>query len=183
MRIVLINLKHASERRARMAREFGALGLEYEIKEAIDGRHLTEEHLEQVDRQGRRLLGLYPQANGSIANWLTQREAMADLVANGPDMMAIFEDDARLTPELPEVLAVLEQKRFAFDVVVLQRRHPKRPFIPAFPAHSASCRRTGTLLGQRLGGLRHHTGGRSTLPGNHAEDGSDHRSSAVAVLA
>ena len=133
MRIVLINLKRASERRARMAREFDALGLEYEIKEAIDGRHLSEEHLEQVDRQGRRLLGLYPQANGSIANWLTQREAMTDLVANGPDMMAIFEDDARLTPELPEVLAALEQKRFAFDVVVLQRRHPKRPFIPAFP--------------------------------------------------
>ena len=133
MRIVLINLKRASDRRARMAREFGALGLRYEIKEAIDGRNLSAEHLSQVDRQDRRRLGLYPQANGSIANWLTQREVMRDLVANGPEMIAIFEDDARLTPELPEVLAALEQQRFAFDVVVLQRRHPQRPFVPEVP--------------------------------------------------
>ena len=133
MRIVLINLKRASERRERMAREFGALGLQYEVREAIDGRSLSAEHLAQVDRPSRRRLGLYPQANGSIANWLTQRDAMKDLVANGPDMMAIFEDDARLIPDLPEVLGVLEEKRFSFDVVVLQRRHPKRPFIPMVP--------------------------------------------------
>lgn len=133
MRTVLINLKRASERRARMAQEFAALGLRYELREAIDGRRLSAEHLAQVDRQGRRQLGLYPQAAGSIANWLTQREAMRDLVVNGPDMMAIFEDDARLTPELPAVLDVLEQKRFAFDVVVLQRRHPRRRFIQAVP--------------------------------------------------
>jgi len=119
-----------------MAQEFGALNLKYEIKEAVDGRNLSAEHLAQVDREARRQLGLYPQANGSIANWLTQREAMKDLVANGPEMMAIFEDDARLAPELPEVLAVLEQKRFAFDVVVLQRRHPKRRFIPVAPLTS-----------------------------------------------
>ena len=136
MRIVLINLKRAAERHVRMARGFGALGLSYEIKEAVDGRNLSAEHLAQVDREARRELGLYPQANGSIANWLTQREAMKDLVVNGPEMMAIFEDDARLAPELPEVLAVLEQKRFAFDVVVLQRRHPKRRFIPVAPLTS-----------------------------------------------
>lgn len=133
MRIVLINLERAAERRARMALEFGALGLEYEVKQAIDGRNLSAEHLSQVDREARHELGLYPQANGSIANWLTQREAMKDLVANGPEMMAIFEDDARLTPELPEVLAALERQRFAFDVVVLQRRHPRRPFIAQVP--------------------------------------------------
>ena len=136
MRIVLINLKRASERRNQMAREFGTLGLRYEIKEAVDGRNLSAEHLAQVDREARRQLGLYPQANGSTANWLTQREAMKDLVANGPEMMAIFEDDARLAPELPEVLAVLEQKRFAFDVVVLQRRHPNRRFVPVTPLTS-----------------------------------------------
>lgn len=130
MRIVLINLRRAAERRARMTQEFGALGLQYEIREAIDGRNLSAEHLAQVDRQGRRQLGLYPQANGSIANWLTQREAMKDLVENGPEMMAIFEDDARLTPDLPEVLGALEEQRFSFDVVVLQRRHPRRRFIP-----------------------------------------------------
>ena len=122
MRIVVISLERASQRRAEMARQFDALGLPYEIKEAIDGRRLSAEHLAQVDWEGRRQLGLPPQANGSIANWLTHREVMRDLVDNGPDMMAIIEDDAILAPELSEVLSALEQKRFSFDVVALHRR-------------------------------------------------------------
>ncbi len=130
MHIVVINLKRASKRRAQMAQQFRELGLPYEIKEAIDGRRLSAEHLAQVDWQGRRQLGLPPQANGSIANWLTHREVMRDLVDNGPDMMAIIEDDAILAPELSEVLSALEQKRFSFDVVALHRRRLRSPFVP-----------------------------------------------------
>ena len=130
MRIVVINLKRATERRQRMAREFAAVGLPYEIKEAIDGRLLSDEQLSQVDWENRRRLGLYPPADGGIANWLTQREAIRDLVENGPDMMAVFEDDVRLEADLPGVLEALEQRRFDFDVVALQRRHPRRRFFP-----------------------------------------------------
>ena len=130
MRIVVINLERATRRRAEMARQFRALGLPYELKEAIDGRRLSAEHLAQVDWQSRRQLGLPPQANGSIAHWLTHREVLQDLVDNGPDMMAIFEDDAILAPDLPEVLSALEQKRFSFDVVALHRRRMRPPFLP-----------------------------------------------------
>ena len=130
MRIVLINLERAAHRRAEMAREFDAVGLRYEVKSAIDGRRLSPDHLAQVDGEGRRRLGLRPQDNGSIACWLTHREVMRDLAANGPDMMAVFEDDARFTPELPEVLKVLETRPFDFDLVSLYRGHPRRPFVP-----------------------------------------------------
>ncbi|MDE0033641.1 MAG: glycosyltransferase family 25 protein [Deltaproteobacteria bacterium] len=130
MRIVVINLKRAGERRERMAREFAAVSLPYEIKEAIDGRLLSDDQLSQVDWEGRRRLGLYPPADGGIANWLTQREAMQDLVESGPDMMAVFEDDVRLEPDLPVVLAALEGRTFDFGVVALQRRHPRRRFLP-----------------------------------------------------
>ena len=130
MRIVVINLKRASERRERMAREFAAVGLPFEIKEAIDGRLLSDDHLSQVDWGSRRRLGIQPPADGGIANCLTQREVMQDLVENGPDMMGIFEDDARLALGLPDVLKALEQQPFDFDVVALNRRHPKRRFIP-----------------------------------------------------
>ena len=133
MRIVLINLKRAVERRERMEREFGAVGLPYEIKEAIDGRHLSSSDLAQVDWEARRRIGLRPQARGSIANWLTQRDVLRDLVESGSEMMAIFEDDARFAPELPEVLAALEKKPIAFDVVSLHRRNPERPFVSGVP--------------------------------------------------
>lgn len=130
MRIVLINLERAAHRRAEMDHEFDALGLRYEIKSAIDGRRLSPDHLAQVDCEGRWRLGLRPHDNGSIACWLTHREVMRDLAANGPDMMAVFEDDARLTPELPEVLRGLETRPFTFDLVSLYRGHPRRPFVP-----------------------------------------------------
>ena len=120
-----------------MEREFSSVSLPYEIKEAIDGRHLLESDLAQVDWSGRRRLGLRPQARGSIANWLTQREVMQDLIQNGPEMVAIFEDDARFDRDLPEVLDRLESKPFSFDVVSLLRSHPKRPFVPS---HSLTSR-------------------------------------------
>ena len=140
MRIVLINLERAAHRRAEMAREFDAVGLRYEVKSAIDGRRLSPDHLAQVDGEGRRRLGLRPHDNGSIACWLTHREVMRDLAANGPDMMAVFEDDARFTPELPEVLKVLETRPFDFDLVSLYRGRPRRPFVPCVSltnSHSA----------------------------------------------
>ena len=130
MRIVVINLKRASERRERRAREFAVVGLPFEIKEAIDGRLLSDDHLSQVDWGSRRRLGIQPPADGAIAHWLTQREVMQDLVENGPDMMGIFEDDARLELGLPGVLRTLEQRPFDFDVVALNRRHPRRRFFP-----------------------------------------------------
>ena len=129
MRIVLINLERASDRRAAMAREFDTAGLRYEIKTAIDARRLTPDQLACVDWENRRRLGLRPQDNGSIACWLTHREVLRDLAANGPDMMAVFEDDARFTPHLAKVLSVLETKPFDFDLVSLYREGYK-PFIP-----------------------------------------------------
>ncbi len=116
-----------------MEKEFQSLGLSFEIQKAIDGRRLNASHYAQVDQDSRRRLGLYPLPNGSIANWLTQRRVMRDLVESGSEMIAIFEDDARFSPTLPAVLEVLEKRRFAFDVVILHRRNPRRAFVPCIP--------------------------------------------------
>ncbi len=114
-----------------MAREFTAFGLEFETVRALDGNTLSPENYAQVDQEARRRQGLYPLPNGSIANWLTQRRAMRDLVENGPDMMAVFEDDVRFTPALPAILSVLERGGgFPFDVVFFHRRDPTRAFVP-----------------------------------------------------
>ena len=144
MRIVLISLERATERRRRMAEEFARVGLDYEIWPAKDARTLTDEDRAFVDRAARERLGLYPIPDGSLANTLSQRAAWRDLVRNGPEMMAVFEDDARFEPSLPTVLQELQQRPAAFDIVKLQRRNPHRPFVPTIPLDT----------GHRLGRVR-----------------------------
>ena len=133
MRLVVINLARAEARRQRVQKEFDSLGLAFEFHEAVDGRQLQPEHYALVDRETRRRLGLWPQANGSIANWFSQRQVMQQIVDNGPDMVGIFEDDVGLASGLPEVLAALECKPFDFDIVMLNRRSTRKPFIPCQP--------------------------------------------------
>ena len=130
MRIVLISLERATERRQRMAEEFARVGLEYEIWPAKDARTLTAEERQFVDRAARVRLGLYPIPDGSLANTLSQKAAMWDLVRNGPEIMAVVEDDARFDSDLPAVLGELDRRSGTFDIVKLQRRNLRRPFIP-----------------------------------------------------
>ena len=140
MRLVVINLARAEARRLRMQAQFDSLGLPVEFHVALDGRQLGPEHYARVDREARRRQGLWPQANGSIANWFSQRQVMQQIVDQGSDMVAIFEDDAGLSAQLPRVLAALERKPFDFDVVKLSRRSPGKQFIPCeqlTPAHMA----------------------------------------------
>lgn len=146
MRVFVINLARAGARRSRMLQQFTELGLEVEFHEAVDGRHLTREQYAQVDRNSRRRMGLKPQADGSIANWLSQRRVMQEVAEDGPEVFAILEDDAVLSPDLPSVLAALEQRPFAFDIVKLNRRSPEKAFV--------SSMRLST--GHSVGRVRYH---------------------------
>ena len=118
-------------RHDKMALEFARIGIEYEVWPAVDARALTDEDRKLVDHETRRRLGLYPIPDGSLANTLSQRAAMQDLVDNGPEMMAVFEDDAAFDSALPAVLSALEELGSLFDIVVLQRRNPRRRFVPS----------------------------------------------------
>ena len=129
-----------------MEEQFASLGLEATFHPAVDAQELTPEHYAQVDRETRRRLGLWPQADGSIANWISQRQVMREIVENGPETVAILEDDAGLSADLPKVLGALERRSFAFDIVKLNRRSLKKPFIP--------CERLTT--GHRVGRIRYH---------------------------
>ena len=130
MRIVLISLERATERRQRMAEEFARVGLDYEIWPAKDARTLTDEDRAFVDHAARERLGLHPVPDGSLACTLSERAAMHDLATNGPESMAVFEDDARFDAGLPAVLRALERRTHVFDIVKLARRNLRKPFIP-----------------------------------------------------
>ena len=113
-----------------MSEQFSQLGLKFDFHEAVDGRKLTEDHYAKVDRWTRQRMGLRPQADGSIGNWFSHRQVMQEIVENGPEAAAIFEDDAELASQLPDVLAALERPSFFFDIVKLNRRSMNKAFIP-----------------------------------------------------
>ena len=139
MRTFVINLKRAVKRRERIAVEFDQHHLPYELHEAIDGESLMPRHYALVDYEARHRLGLRPSGPESIATWFSHREVMQRIVDEGQNVAAVFEDDARLSPAVPEVLQVLESRTFPFDVVSLYRsdKHMKRPFVDGFPLTDA----------------------------------------------
>jgi glycosyl transferase family 25 len=146
MKLFVINLDRADERRRKMKQQFEQLGLEVTFHRAVDARELTPQQYATVDRETRRLQGLWPQADGSVANWISQRQVMRDMVENSTEIAAIFEDDAGLSPDLPEVLDALERRPFDFDIIKLNRRSQRKPFLPV-----------GDLTtGHRIGRVRYH---------------------------
>ena len=146
MQLFVINIDKATERRRRIEQQLESLGLEATFHRALDARELSDEHYARVDRETRRRLGLWPQADGSIANWISQRRVMQEIVDKGTEIAAIFEDDAGLSADLPEVLEALESRQFAFDIVKLNRRSRNRAFVPVMVLPT----------GHRVGRIRYH---------------------------
>lgn len=139
MRVIVINLARATERRRKMEAQFAALGMPFEILEATDGQTITNAERALVDHTRRRRITPYPLTDNEIGCWLSHRRAMESLMTSGSDMIAIIEDDALLSPDLPRVLAAIEGRRFPFDVIDLHRTlkrgeifAPCRPLMPGY---------------------------------------------------
>ena len=143
LKIVVINLERAAERRCRVSAALDELGLAFDLFRAVDGRHLSPQQealidYEALDRQG------WPMRAGAFGNWISHRTILADMIDNGPEAMAILEDDIEPAPELPAVLDALERASGSFGVVFLNRGRAVRRFIPHIRLDT----------GHRLGWLR-----------------------------
>ena len=129
MKIVVVNLENAVERRQRVSAELEALGLSFRLFRAVDGRRLTPEQEALVDYGAFRRDG-WPVRAGALGCWLSHRALLADMVLNGPEVMAVLEDDIEPAPELPAVLDALERAVGSFGVVFLHRGRAVRRFVP-----------------------------------------------------
>ena len=142
MKIVVISLERAVERRRRIVSDLNALGLDFELRDAVDGRNIPADCEALIDRAGSRRDGR-PIRMGSIANWLSQRQALLDMVENGPEIMTVLEDDVEFAPEFPAVVDALDNCSEPFGIVFLHHG-PRRPFV----AHAR------LETGHRLGWVR-----------------------------
>lgn len=116
--------------------------MEFELHTAVDGKKIPDEYESLIDREGSRRDGR-PIRMGSIANWISQRQVMQEMVENGPEVMTILEDDAVPLPNFPTILHDLESMTDRFDIAFLHFG-PERPFVPGIDLSS----------GHQLGWLR-----------------------------
>ena len=132
MECFVINLPIAGERREAIDGEFRKVGLEYQLWPATEAAKISPDQLRSVDRVTRRRRGFADMDLSAIACLLSHLAIFAHLVDSGEAMCAIFEDDARLHPDLPEVLAAIEGRADKFDVIKLHRLRRGRPFYPIY---------------------------------------------------
>ncbi len=136
MKTVVISLARAHERRAKIKTQLESIGAPFTFLDATDARELTAFERSFVDHRTRKAITPYPLSDGEIGCWYSHRRVMADLVTNGPDVVAVVEDDVTPHPDLPRVLAAIARSRVAFDFIDLHR-----VFRPSqtFERHSHLC--------------------------------------------
>ena len=133
MKCIVINLPRAEVRREAMRKQFDALGIEFEIFDAIDWRDLGKEDWALVDRKSRDMEGRRPLSDGMVACHLSHRKTLAGVAAGEDELTAVFEDDVTLTPEIGgalDALARLYASGWGFDFVFLHRNRKDKPFVP-----------------------------------------------------
>lgn len=139
MKSIVISLQNARERREHIAQEFARLDLPFEFMDATDACDLAAADLGNIDMRYRRRWGLQPLAPAEVACWRSHVRGIIQ-ASTGPDpMIAIFEDDAILRPELPAVLDALASSPVPFDLVSLARQKAERPLIAARPLAAGRC--------------------------------------------
>ena len=120
MKCIVINLPRAAARRRAMRSQFEALGIEFEIFNATDWRDLNEEDWTHVDRESRDMEGRRPLSDGMIACHMSHRKALGSVAAGEDELVAVFEDDVTLAPEIGgalDALARLYSSGWEFDFV------------------------------------------------------------------
>ena len=139
MRRIVISLLSAEERRASIKEEFRRVDLTYELWPAKDGFRLTDEEERTIDHAARDRLGVRRLDNASVGCLLSHLSVLRHLVESGDDMVAVFEDDARLHPNVPYVLEAIEGKAEKFDVIKLQRFHRSLSFHNVYHLARSHC--------------------------------------------
>ncbi|XP_020812456.1 glycosyltransferase 25 family member [Drosophila serrata] len=136
-RIFMINLKRRPERREKMERLFEELGIEAEYFEAVDGKELTEDRLQEMG------VGFLPgyedpyhhraMTMGEIGCFLSHYSIWVTMVRKGLKEVLILEDDIRFEPYFRHnAIRVVNQARSVgeYDLIYFGRKRLKEESEP-----------------------------------------------------
>ncbi|XP_022094923.1 procollagen galactosyltransferase 1-like isoform X2 [Acanthaster planci] len=134
--IYMINLKRRPERRLRMVAALKDLGIAFKIVDAVDGKALTDQDLEDLgvdmlpgyrDPYYERVL-----TRGEIGCFLSHYFIWQDVVRNNYKKILIFEDDVRFKesfrPKMEELLQEIAQKNLDWELLYIGRKIMERDY-------------------------------------------------------
>ncbi|MBN9074742.1 MAG: glycosyltransferase family 25 protein [Rhizobiales bacterium] len=143
MRSVYVNLDRATDRRAWMERQAEIARIEIERVPAVDGRSLTADEIAAVTTNSRL-------SKGAIGCFLTHRRIWKDMLESSRSHLAIFEDDARISPSASLFLADAAWIPADADIVRLEKKQ-SRPVASVASIPTLDDRELRRLYGKDAG--------------------------------
>ena len=126
LKVFVISLERAVDRRAHMTRLLKGLGIEAEFVPAVDGRALSAEDRSQYDSRLARLNYRSEMTDTEIACYLSHYRIYERICRDGLPMALIMEDDIDVAPNLKPLLRDLaSQPEPEWTVVRLQTQRGK----------------------------------------------------------
>ena len=130
MKIVVISLADATQRRAQIQAQLSAHDLPFTWLEAVDGRKWSDDKLAQfIDHKALFNNLSHKPVAGSIGCHLSHMKAYETLLASDDEALIILEDDAVINAELPHYISSLSDVMKQIDIVFLCDRRENRPAI------------------------------------------------------
>lgn len=130
--VLLINLPRSTDRLARMQTRLQALGLGYEVLEAVDGRARWTELLPSVDvRAFERHVGrdVLP---GEIGCYHSHLQAWQRFLASDAHTLLVLEDDMVFADDFAQALRIALQGAEHWDMLKLAKIRAKQPVCQGF---------------------------------------------------
>jgi glycosyl transferase, family 25 len=111
MRIFVISLRRSVARRQALTRDLMALGLHYELVDAVDGAALTEAQRAWCDLEAAESQLGRPMTPGEVGCALSHLEVYRRMLEGSIERAVVLEDDAIVDPDFPAVLEALAGTR------------------------------------------------------------------------
>lgn len=120
MRIFVISLPGAADRRAFISEQLGKVGLDFEFVDAIWGKDHYDDR-RKYDKDKALRIELRNMTPGEVGCALSHQNIYSLIEELGLPYALVMEDDAVVSPDLPEVLAALEARIQPNDLIQLER--------------------------------------------------------------
>lgn len=133
MKCFVINLKRAVERKQYISNQLQQLSSDFEIVEGFDWKDIDPISFTQTASNLKIKNSFRTLTPSQMACNLSHRKVLKWLVNSSERMIAVLEDDVRLSEDFPDVLNALETTTKRFDVVFFGSRFTEEGLLDLFP--------------------------------------------------